>query len=169
MARRRRKVGMSNKEMFIRSIGLTSAFFMLISCFALIITLVMDISGLNTLESEGPRNYWIQFQSEERFLVDMNYRRGEKIDKPADPTHSEDEYFKYVFRGWDISGDNNPDFIPSRAYYSFLAVAVYQKIQIKPLPKPSSEPEEEPSEDSSEPDLSSNELLLINEVIKYGA
>lgn len=171
MSAKRTKMGMSRKERFLRGIGLWSAFLMLLTCFSLIVLLVMDIAGLNILENEdGPRNYWVQFQSEERLLLDMNYRRGEVIDKPGNPTHSEDEYFKYTFRGWDISGDNNPDFIPSRAYYSFLAVAVFQKIQIKPLPKPSSE-EPETSEEDSSSDLesSSNATYSFDEVVVYGA
>ena len=150
---------------------------MLLSCFALIFFLLMDIIGLNILENEnGARRYWVQFQSEDRLLIDMNYRRGEKIDKPGNPTHSENEYYKYTFRGWDISGDNTPDFIPSHAYYSFLAVAVFQKIQIKPVPKSSSESEPESSEpessegeSSSEPESFSDELLDIQEVVTYGA
>ena len=163
-------MGMSYKERFIRSVGLMSAFFILISCLVLVFTLILDIAGFNMIESEnGPRNYWVQFQSEERLLVDMNYRRGEKIDKPGNPTHSEDEYFAYTFRGWDISGDNNPDIIPNRAYYSFLAVAVFQKKQIKPLPKSSSEPETSEEDSSSEGEPSSADLLSAQEVVNYGA
>lgn len=164
-------MGMSNKQRLIRGIGLWSAFLMLVSCFALITMLVMDIAGLNLVENEdGPRNYWVQFQSEDRLLLDMNYRRGEVIDIPGNPTHSEDEYFKYTFRGWDISGDNTPDLIPSRAYYSFLAVAVFQKIQVKPLPKPSSEEPESSEEPSSNIESYSDDIIYFNnEVVTYGA
>ena len=161
---------MSRKERFLRGIGLWSAFLILISCVSLIFMLVVDIIGLNPVESEAPRTYWVQFQSEERLLIDLNYRRGEKIDKPGNPTHSPDEYFSYTFRGWDISGDNNPDYIPRRAYYSFLAVAVFQKKQIKPLPKSSSEPESsEEEESSSEPENSENSMFIFQEVGSYGA
>lgn len=163
MSVKRRKMGMSHKQRLIRAVGLWSAFLMLLSCFALITVMIMDIAGFNLLEAEQPRMYWIQFQSEERILVDLNYRRGEKIDKPGDPKHSKDEYFEYTFRGWDISGDNSPDFIPSHAYYSFLAVAVFQKRQIKPLPKSTSE------EDSSEEELNSGMVYLDYEVESYGA
>ena len=159
MSNKRRKLGMSNKERLYRSIALMSAFFMLISCFALVVILVMDITGLNYFESEeGPRKYYISFWTEDRFLGGLEYVRGEKIMKPGDPKHSEDEYFSYTFRGWDITGDNRPDFIPSHAYYGFDAVAVYQKKQIKPLPKSSSEPEE-----------SSADIIDFNEVGSYGA
>ena len=159
-------MGMSRKERFLRAIGLWSAFLMLLSCFALIAALVVDIMGFNMFEREGgPRTYWIQFQSEDRLLVNLNYQRGEKIDKPANPMHSEDEYFKYTFRGWDISGDNSPDIIPNRAYYSFLAIAVFQKTQIKPLPKTSSKPD---SSETSDPASMSVEMVL-EEVASYGA
>lgn len=158
-------MGMSNKERFLRSIALMSGFFMLISCFVLITTLIMDITGLNYFENEeGPRKYYISFWTEDRCLGDYEYQRGEKILKPGTPQHSEDEYFAYTFRGWDITGDNRPDFIPSHAYYGFDAVAVYQKRQIKPLPKSSSEPEE-----SSEPEQSSAYIIDFNEVGNYGA
>ena len=171
MSARRRKMGMSRKERLLRAIGLWSAFLMLLSCFALITALVVDIMGFNMLtREEGPRTYWIQFQSEDRMLVDMNYHRGDKIDKPADPMHSEDEYFKYTFRGWDISGDNSPDIIPKHAYYSFLAVAIFQKKQIKPIPKSSSQPETSIEDSSNEPENSSLEAVMVfQEVEQYGA
>ena len=170
MSVKRRKMGMSRKERLYRSIGLMSAFFMLITCFGLVSLLVMDIIGLNIVEIDKPRIYWIQFKTEERFLVDMRFERGKKIDIPGNPSHSKDEYFEYTFRGWDISGDNTPDFIPSRAYYSFLAVAVYQKRQVKPLPKSSSEPEPESSEEEgSSSELSSKEILMLDEVVSYEA
>ena len=170
MSARRRKMGMSRKERFLRAVGLWSAFLMLLSCFALIFALVIDIMGFNMLtREEGPRTYWVQFQSEDRLLLDMNYQRGDKINKPANPMHSEDEYFKYTFRGWDISGDNSPDIVPTRAYYSFLAKAVFQKTQIKPLPKPSSsEPSSSEENLSSEP-TSANATLVFEEVNQYGA
>ena len=132
--------------------------------------LVMDIVGINATESEKARDYEISFWSEENELYRYNYRRGEKITVPGTPTHSEDEYFKYTFRGWDITGDGSPDILPSRAYFRFDADAVYQKKQIKPLPKTSSNPEE-----SSEPEGGSSEAadfagtVINNEEIVYGA
>ena len=168
MSAKRTKMGMSNKQRLIRGIGLWSAFLMLLSCFALITMLIMDIAGLNLIENEdGPRNYWIQFQSEDRLLLDMNYRRGEVIDVPGNPTHSEDEYNKYVFRGWDINGDHTPDFIPTRAYYSFLAIAVFQTIQVKSMPK--QEEPESPEEESTYIVNSSSNDINLNEVVTYGA
>ena len=162
---KRRKTRMTRKERLYRSIGLTSAVFMLLTCFVLMTILVMDIIGINVTESEtGARNYEISFWSEENELYRYNYRRGEKISVPGTPKHSEDEYFKYTFRGWDITGDGSPDIIPSRAYFRFDADAVYQKTQIKPLPKSSSEPEESSSEA-----LASADVLINNEEIQYGA
>ena len=168
----KRKIGMSNKEKFYRSFGLMSAFFMLFSCFALITFLVMDIIGVNIIENEeGPRIYWVQFISEDRFLVDLNYQRGAVIDKPADPTHSKDRYFEYTFRGWDINNDNSPDIIPRRAYFSFAATAIFQKKPIGSIPRSS----REPSSSSSEEENSSSELdysleeYPFNEVVSYGA
>ena len=164
-------MGMSNKERLYRSISLLSAFFMLITTFTLITLLIMDISGLNTFESEKARDYWVQFTSEDRMLAEYHYVRGQKIDIPADPKHSEDEYFKYTFRGWDITGDNNPDIVPAHAFYDFLAVAVYQKIQIKPLPKSSSEPEDSSSDSSSNSSSrrTANVAYIVEGVTSYGA
>ena len=171
MSVKRTKMGMSNKQRFVRSVGLMSAFFMLISCFVLVSLLVMNIIVLNPYEYEkGPRDYWVQFVSEDRMISEYHYIRGQKIDIPADPKHSEDEYFAFTFRGWDITGDNSPDIIPNHAFYDFLAVAVYQKRQIKPLPKSSSEPEDESEEgSSSNPDLSSSSAFIIEGGINYGA
>ena len=128
-----KKKGLGSKR--FRGLSIACAVFMIIASLALISTLVMDVIGINPLIAEGPRMYWVQYESEEQILFDAKYKRGEKVDRIADPKHSYDEYFEYTFRGWDISGDNMPDTIPNRAYYSFLAVAVYQKKQIKPLPK----------------------------------
>ncbi len=165
----RRRVRMSRKERLYRSIGLMSAFFMLITCFALMSILVMDIIGINPTErEEGARTYEISFWTEERELNRFRYQRGEKISIPGTPTHAEDEYFKYTFRGWDITGDNKPDIVPTRAYFEFDAVAVYQKTQIKPLPKSSSEPEE-PGEGSSSEAAYYAGAIILNEELVYGA
>lgn len=161
-----RKNGLTGFNKVSRAIGLWCAFLIMLSSVTLIVLLSMDLVGVNTLEAESPREYWIQFESEGRLLFDNHYRRGEKISKPADPTHSEDEYYVYTFRGWDISGDNNPDFIPNHAYYSFLAVAVYQRRQIKPLPVPSSNPEETSENDDGDSSFENGEGLLIGEI--YG-
>ena len=166
MARR----GGTKKQRFVRSVGMWSAVLMLLSSVSLIAVLIMDLLGFNYLLLETPRTYWVQFENEGEIFFDRKYRRGETIDKPKNPTHSEEEYFSYTFRGWDINGDRTPDAIPSHAFYSFLAVAVYQKRQIKPLPKSSSEPEDESEEgSSSNPDLSSSSAFIIEGGINYGA
>ena len=139
---------------------------MLITCFVLTVTLVMDMTGLNTLErEEGARVYEISFWTEDTELNRFRYQRGEKISIPGTPAHSEDEYFKYTFRGWDVTGDNKPDIVPTHAYFEFDAVAVYQKTQIKPLPKSSSSNPEE----SSEPEGLSGTIVTFNEELVYGA
>lgn len=154
------KVGSKAYRAF-RRIGIFTALLTLLASIVLIFTMVLNITGLNVFEIEGPRIYWIQFESEERIISDIKYKRGEAVELPPNPKHSEDEYFKYEFRGWDISGDNVPDIIPSHAYYSFLAEAVYQKTQIKPLPKSSSNP--------SSSDYSSLTLSYVDGGTSYGA
>lgn len=146
---------------------------MLVSCFILVSILVMDIAGLNYVETEdGPRTYWVQFQSEDRMLNGadgMTYTRGQKIDIPADPTHSKDYYYEYTFRGWDITGDSNPDILPRHAYFDFLAIAVFQKKQIRPLPKTSSKPSSSEEDSSSELEYSADGTFIIVEEESYGA
>ena len=154
------------KNKFFKTIGMMGAIFTLISSVALIALLIVTEFVFDILIDEnGPRTYWVQFESEDRILLDMKYKRGEKLDKPADPKHSEDEYFEFTFRGWDFTGDKVPDIIPNRVYYSFLAVAVYQKKQIKPFP--SSEPESSEPEDSSN-DYSSTSDISSELGVSYG-
>lgn len=141
---KRVKVGSKAYRAF-RRISILVAVLTLVASFGLIGIMVVDIIGFNIVEIETPRVYWIQFESEERLISDVKYKRGEAVDIPPNPKHSDDEYYKYEFRGWDLSGDGVPDHIPTHAFYSFLAVAVYQRIQVKPIPKSSSE---EPSSES---------------------
>lgn len=153
----KRKNNLTGLNKFTRAIGLWSAFFIILASLTVITTLTMNMLEIFPLESpDGPREYWIQFESEGRLLFDNHFKRGEKFNKPADPTHSPVEGYSFTFRGWDISGDGNPDIIPSHAYYSFLAVAVFHRRSVKPLPK-SSDPGE-----SSE----NGEALIIGEI--YG-
>ena len=130
---------MSKKEKLFRRMGIMSAFFMLLSSLTLISLLVLDLLEFNLLLNEEPRTYWVQFESEDEIILDRKYTRGEKIEKPKNPTHSPDEYYSYTFRGWDINGDRTPDAIPGHAFYDFLAIAIFQKKQIKPLPSSSSD------------------------------
>lgn len=102
----------------------------------------MDIIGLNPYELESPRTYTVQFQNEDDVIFTWDYKRGDLIDRPADPKHSESEEYKYTFRGWDLSGDNSPDIIPKYAYFDFRAVAVYQRIPIKSSSKKDSSEEQ---------------------------
>ena len=145
-----------------RAIGLWGAFLAIVSSITLITMLSLNLMEVVPLEANGPREYWVQFVSEDRILFDKTYRRGEEISKPSNPTHSEDEYYMYIFRGWDITDDNTPDIIPSHAYFSFLAVAVYQRRQIKPLP-----PSSNPGDSSEEGESSENDNSSLNEEGNY--
>ena len=151
-------------DKFFKRLGIFGAILTLVSCVALIAFMVMDMLELNYFIADEPRYYWVQFESENEVILDAKYRRGETLKKPATPTHSPDEYFKYTFRGWDTNGDGTPDLLPSKAYYSFLAVAVFQKKQIKKIPKSSSDPT---SGDPSSKEPSSNSADLLG-VISYG-
>lgn len=130
-------------ERFFRGIGMFSAILIVIVSFALISFLVLDASGLNGLDVEEPRTYIAQFVSEGETLTYKYFRRGDKLEKPENPTHSPDEYREYRFGGWDITGDGKADILPSHVYYDFMAVAVYFHKQIKPYPKTSSNPSSE--------------------------
>ena len=124
-------------ERFFRGIGMFSAILTVVVAFALITFLVLDASGLNALEADEPRTYIAQFMSEEETISYKYYRRGEKLEKPANPKHSESEYYRYTFGGWDITGDGKADILPARVYFDFRAEAVYFEKQIKPIPKSS--------------------------------
>ena len=143
---RKRRAGENNSK-FLRRFGILSAVLAMLTSAALIGLLVLDMIGINELvEENGPRYYTVQFKTENRIIYTYTYKRGQKIDIPADPEHSEDEYYAFDFRGWDMTGDNVPDAIPTHAYFHFAAHAVYQRRQIKPFPSSSSEEVEESSE-----------------------
>lgn len=155
---KRVKVGSKAYRAF-RRIGILTALLTVVASVALMSLMVIDILGFNLVENEeGIRTYWVQFETEERVIMDTKYKRGEKLDIPPNPMHSEDGYYKYDFRGWDMSGDNVPDVLPTHAYYSFLAIAVWQKTQIKPIPRSSSE------EESSEPEDSSLAITYVTDI-----
>ena len=105
---------------------------MLVTCAALVTFLVLDIAEVNPFIMDGPRVYTVQFKSEEQTISYGKYQRGTEISKPSDPTHSVDEEYSYTFVGWDLTGDGIADIVPTHAYYSFLANAVYSK---KALPQ----------------------------------
>lgn len=136
-------------DKFFKRFGLVGAILVVISCVTLVAFLVLDLAEVNPFIMDGPRIYWVQFESEEVIVMDVKYRRGESIKTPNDPVHSEDEYYKYAFKGWDLNDDKRADLIPPFAYSSFRAVAIYSKKQIKARPSSNSDSSSNSEDNSS--------------------
>jgi len=129
---------------------------MMLAALSLATFLILDIAEINPFIMDGPRIYWVQFESENKIISDVKYKRGERVKKPENPVHSEDDKYEYTFKGWDLSGDDKSDFVPTHAYYSFLAKAVYSKKLIKKPTSSSENPSSDSSEDSSNNSQSSS-------------
>lgn len=148
-----RRKGNTKLNKFFKAMGLISAVFVLLTSVCLVAFLVLDIIDVNTLVSDGPRYYTIQFADEYSTISTNTYRRGDKIVFPKEnpvrfPDEDEDYNYTYTFKGWDITGDNISDLLPHYAYYSFLAKAVFSRTSIA-KPKPSSSKEDDSSSSSS--------------------
>ena len=124
---------------FFRVFGIIGASLALASTLALATFLILDLAGVNELVSDDPRYYIAEFISEDEDVSYKVYTRGEKIEKPANPTHSPKENYIYTFKGWDLNGDHISDAIPSKAYYSFKAVAIYSSKYIGKEPEKNNE------------------------------
>lgn len=98
------------------------------SAVLLIMVCVLSIAGVFSLPSDTPRVYECEFQDYTGLRIYYRtYKRGEEISyttldtyRPNDPDGT-----SYSFYGWDISGDSIPDVLPTRMYYSFVAVPLY--------------------------------------------
>lgn len=115
-----------------KALGLVGASLMIVSCLALATFLILDIIGINTLLSDGPRYYSIGFFDGDIPVSVVSYRRGDKIVVPGKQYKEGDENWTYTFKGWDINWDGTADIIPTYAYYEFDALAVYSKKYIGP-------------------------------------
>ena len=147
-----RKKGNTKFSKALKGISILCAVLALLTSACLVGFLVIDIIGLNILVSDGPRQYVVQFSSQEITISTETYRRGAAIKIPENPTRApdEDENYKYTytFKGWDMTGDNVADILPHYAYYSFLAKAVYNRTSTKKPKTSSSNPEESSSGES---------------------
>ena len=133
---KRRRMHSEKFNKFCRVFGLIGASLMLVVTVGLITLLVLDIAGVNTFVVDDTRTYIVCFQSEDDTLSWVRYQRGDKITVPSNPEHSKEQDWVYEFQGWDITGDDRADLLPKRAYYSFLALAVYSKTYVGPKINP---------------------------------
>ena len=77
------------------------------------------------LITDDVREYTASFSSEGSIISKVTYKRGELLQVPENPTHEIDGENNYFFIGWDTNKNGIPDVVPTRAYYSFEAEAVY--------------------------------------------
>lgn len=74
------------------------------------------------------REYEVKFSSEGSLISEATYKRGEEIVPPEGiPEHEIDGENNYMFIGWDVLGTGIPTPVPTHAYFSFNAKAVYLK------------------------------------------
>ena len=99
----------------------------LLSSVAVIVFLILGLCGVFTLDSPSANKYHITFIANEQVLLDEYITKGELI--PTDftvPGKPDDKKtVNYKFIGWDTNGDNIANPIPTRAYRTFTAVALY--------------------------------------------
>ena len=119
------KIHSERYNKFFKRFGITGAVLTIAIAVGLVVMLVLDVAELNYFVTDGPRTYVAYFISEDNEISYTVYTRGAVITVPSSPTHSPKKDYIYTFKGWDITGDNVPDILPHRAYYSFTAVAVY--------------------------------------------
>ena len=128
---------------FFKVFGIVGASLMLAVSAGLIALLVLDVAEINPFIIDETRTYVADFESEGVSISQVTYQRGAKIAVPPNPTHSADENWQYTFLGWDITEDNIADILPKRAYFSFIATAVYSKKYIGPKIDPRTQQPEE--------------------------
>ena len=91
-----------------------------------VFSVLMGIDAVKgDLITDDVREYTASFSSEGSIISKTTYKRGELLEVPENPTHEIDGENNYFFIGWDTNKNGIPDVVPTRAYYSFDAEAVY--------------------------------------------
>ena len=109
-----------------KGLCLTACFLVIIPCIAIAVFGIFDLTGFFPLLGEGYRTYAYEYVDTDEngntfVLFSDQKKRGEKWEEyTVEPTKVD-----HTFIGWDRTGDNIVDVIPERAYYSFVAKAVY--------------------------------------------
>ena len=124
MGRRRRIARGIGHPRFFRYLTIFGASIGMLSSSAFAVIMGVDAAKGDFINDEV-REYTASFSSEGTLISKMTYKRGEELQIPENPTHEIDGESNYFFIGWDTNGNGIPDVVPSRAYYSFDAEAVY--------------------------------------------
>ena len=103
----------------------------LLTSLAVIVFLILGLCEVFPLDSDKANEYHIVFIADDHVLYDHYLVKGTKIEMDfAVPGKPDDEKATdYRFIGWDTNNDNIVNPIPSRAYGTFTAVAVYSGTQ----------------------------------------
>ena len=113
---------------FFKGLTIFGSVFGILVSVGIIALLVLSLCGVNYLLSWNPRYYTAQFVVDGYIVSQADYRRGDVLEKPDNPSKESTEYADYVFMGWDITGEGVPDVLPYYMYYSFSARAVFNEI-----------------------------------------
>lgn len=91
--------------------------------------LILDSSEVVDLTSGVNRQYTITFKVEDKLYLQKTLFRGAPIDYSdlKDPVKSGSLYKYYTFAGWDLNGDGFADILPSKAYNSYVANALFKE------------------------------------------
>lgn len=111
----------------ITSIVATSI--LMVSVIAIPTFLILDTAGAVSITSGVNRQYTMTFTVDEKVYATKTLYRGAKIDYSdiPEPVKYGSLLKYYTFSGWDITGDGYADILPSRAYRSYTAVAVFRE------------------------------------------
>ena len=125
----------------------------LIAMLATITFLILSMVGVFQLDNGSVNHYRVRFIANDEVLSNEVYQRGDKIETDFTvPGKPDDEYgLDYTFVGWDTNGDKIANIVPTRAYRTFDAVAIYRAgTTLYPEEEETSETSEEVAEEEAE-------------------
>ena len=104
----------------------------LFASLAIVVFMILSIAGVFPFTSNTINHYQVRFIANDKILFSQIYQRGEKIEANVTvPSKPNDKYgHDYVFLGWDTNGDSIVNPVPTRAYSTFDAVAIYRATSI---------------------------------------
>ena len=85
------------------------------------------MSGVFDFAAPSVHRYEITYKVKEKIYQTQQYIRGEKLIKVDDPSPYFEDDAKFVFIGWDYTGDKIIDILPDRVYASITANAIYSR------------------------------------------
>lgn len=109
-------------------VSIISSVLLILAVVSLPTLLILDSTGTLDLTSGVNRQYTITFKVDDEVFYTKTAFRGAPIDYSdlKDPIKSGSLYKYYTFIGWDLNGDGFSDSLPTRAYKSYVAVAIFE-------------------------------------------